>query len=188
MIIRLRETQKIDYKYTFEVNDISITTFNSKMKNSYDAIANKLEQTEAKRKYPKKNMYSNTLCDMNKVLTKPAESDPSHEISVMEFPCYLSLSDKTVKHGPSTQANIQSVSNKITDALSRETQLEFQFSPNGALWVCNYLPDPSDETAEQYSFTMNLWEREGDLLIETMSSSWPSKFSAFYISLLKQII
>ena len=125
---------------------------------------------------------------MNKVLTRPAESDPSHEISVMEFPCYLSLSDKTVKHGPSTQANIQSVSNKITAALSRETQLEFRFSPNGALWICNYLSDPSDETVEQYSFTMNLWEREGDLLIETMSSTWPSKFSAFYISLLKQII
>lgn len=127
-----------------------------------------------------KNNYEYTE---NKV-SKKARS--SNEINVMELPCYISLSNKTVKHGQSTKENIVLVSNKINDALSKNPEIEFNFTTSGAFWDCIYL---SKETNIKNSFTINLWEREGDLLIETILLSASSfEFSTFYKSLLAEII
>jgi hypothetical protein len=152
------------------------------MKNSCDSV--EVEQSSR----TKKSRYSSCVDMSNScnVSNEMISDDTSDDINVMEFPCYLSLSNQTVKHGPSTTENIRSVSNKLTNALTKIQMLDVKFSPNGALWVCNYYVN--EPFNKPYSFTMNLWEREGDLLIETQSSDWPYDFESFYKSLLLQII
>ena len=111
-------------------------------------------------------------------------------VSAMELPCYVDLSSRTVKLGSSDTSDIQNAAIKINFVLNQNSDIEFKFEPRFATWSCQFkkITDAEKENSNG-GFDLCLWQREGELLLETIchSSSDPT-FSDFYHKFLIQIV
>ena len=111
-------------------------------------------------------------------------------VSAMELPCYVALSSRTVKLGSSDTSDIQNAATKINFVLNQNSDIEFNFEPKFATWSCQF-KKTTDAEQENIGggFDLRLWQREGELLLETIchSRSEPT-FSDFYHKFLVQIV
>lgn len=113
-------------------------------------------------------------------------------VSAMELPCYVALSMRTVKLGSSDTGDIQNAASKINFVLNKNNDIEFNFEPRFATWSCQF-KKTSDAEKENINsgFELRLWQREGDLLLETICTSSGGgelTFSEFYHKFLVQIV
>lgn len=103
------------------------------------------------------------------------------KVAVMELPCYIALSNRAVKLGTSDLADIQSAVFKINFVLAQNNEIEFKFEPKIATWSCKF--------KKTNAIDVCLWQREGELLLETSCLSGSDiTFSEFYYKFLAQIV
>ena len=122
----------------------------------------------------------------------PKETEIIPAVSSFELPCYIKLSNNSVKIGGNSFDEIQEVANKINKILKKHTEIEFKFDPTIATWNGNEKLMPGDCKISydkyRFEFTLCLWQREGDLILDADYYGNHEVFSRFYKKILTEFI
>jgi len=101
-------------------------------------------------------------------------------VNSLELPCYIKLSNNSVKIGHNSFVEIQNVASKINNILKKHSEIEFKFDPTIATW--------NGHDNCKFDFTLCLWQREGDLILDADYYGNYEVFSGFYKKILTEFI